>query len=175
MNDPIVDEVRRLREAHAARFNYDLDAIFQDIKEQEKKSGHKFLSGVARQAPPNQALPEWVVVIIGKPRDDLRLSFQHGPIVDDEGRRLLLEHEVDKLNGLKIEVFSDEHPPPHFRIKFGGETNCFRIADAQPMYGDALKQYFRNIKKWHKDNKQVLIDAWNKTRPSDCPVGKYEE
>jgi hypothetical protein len=40
MNDPIVDEVRRIRDAHAARFNYDLDAIFRDIKEREKESGH---------------------------------------------------------------------------------------------------------------------------------------
>lgn len=54
MNDPIVDEVRRIRDAHAAQFNYDLDAIFRDIKEQEKKSGHKFISGVARPAIPTQ-------------------------------------------------------------------------------------------------------------------------
>ena len=53
MNDPIVDEVRRVRDAHAARFNYDLDAIFQDIKEREKKSGLKFVQGVARQPVPN--------------------------------------------------------------------------------------------------------------------------
>jgi hypothetical protein len=44
MIDPIVDEVRRVRDAHAAMFNYDLDAIFQDIKDQEKKSGLKFVS-----------------------------------------------------------------------------------------------------------------------------------
>jgi len=56
MNDPIVDEVRRVRDAHAARFNYDLDAIFQDIKEREKKSGLKFVQGVARQPVPNQSL-----------------------------------------------------------------------------------------------------------------------
>ena len=56
MNDPIVDEVRRVRDAHAARFNYDLDAIFRDIKEREKSSGHKFISGVARPAAPNQSL-----------------------------------------------------------------------------------------------------------------------
>jgi hypothetical protein len=49
MNDPIVDEVRRVRDAHAARFNYDLDAIFQDIKEKEKKSGLQFVHGIARQ------------------------------------------------------------------------------------------------------------------------------
>jgi hypothetical protein len=57
MTDPIVDEVRRVRDAHAARFNYDLDAIFRDIKEQEKKSGRKFVSFTPAQAEPNQALP----------------------------------------------------------------------------------------------------------------------
>ena len=48
MNDPMVDEVRRIRDAHAARFNYDLDAVFQDIREREKKSGLKFVR-VVRQ------------------------------------------------------------------------------------------------------------------------------
>jgi hypothetical protein len=56
MTDPIVDEVRRVRDAHAAQFNYDLDAIFQDIKEQEKRSGLKFVAGVARQGTSNQSL-----------------------------------------------------------------------------------------------------------------------
>jgi hypothetical protein len=58
MNDPIVDEVRRVRDAHAARFNYDLDAIFADVKEQERKSGHKFVVGAARAMRPDRALPE---------------------------------------------------------------------------------------------------------------------
>ena len=44
MNDPIVDEVRRVREEHVARFNYDLWAIFRDIKEQQKRSGLTFVS-----------------------------------------------------------------------------------------------------------------------------------
>jgi len=67
MNDPIVEEVRRVRAAHAERFNYDLDAIFRDIKEQEKRSGRQFVSfardgSVLPPAPegtvePNMALP----------------------------------------------------------------------------------------------------------------------
>lgn len=56
MNDPIVDEVRRVRDAHAARFNYDLDAIFRDIKEQERNSGRKFVSFDPVKAEPNKAL-----------------------------------------------------------------------------------------------------------------------
>jgi len=42
--DPIVEEVRKVREAHAAKFNYDLQAIYRDLKEQERKSGRAFVS-----------------------------------------------------------------------------------------------------------------------------------
>ncbi len=57
MIDPIVEEVRRVRDAHAARFNYDLDAIFQDIKEEKKKSGRKFVSYPPRRVEmPNRYL-----------------------------------------------------------------------------------------------------------------------
>ena len=57
MNDPIVDEIRRVRDEHAARFNYDLDAIFRDIKEQEKKSGLRFVAGAARFRPNQSSQP----------------------------------------------------------------------------------------------------------------------
>ena len=56
MNDPIVDEVRRVRDAHASRFNYDLDAIFCDIKEKEKKSGGTFACFPPRKTAPSQTM-----------------------------------------------------------------------------------------------------------------------
>lgn len=40
-SDPIVEEVRRARDAYAARFDYDLWVIYRDLKEQEKRSGRK--------------------------------------------------------------------------------------------------------------------------------------
>ena len=43
-NDPIVEEVRKTREEHAARFDYDLEKIFQDLKEQERQSNRKVVS-----------------------------------------------------------------------------------------------------------------------------------
>lgn len=42
--DPIVDEIHKIREKHAQRFNFDLKAIYEDLKEQEKKSGYKTVS-----------------------------------------------------------------------------------------------------------------------------------
>ncbi|MEW5830142.1 MAG: hypothetical protein AB1846_14710 [Chloroflexota bacterium] len=43
-NDPIVDEVRRVRDAHARKFNYDLQAIAADLKKQQETSGRKFIT-----------------------------------------------------------------------------------------------------------------------------------
>ncbi len=46
MNDEIIDEVRATREAHAAKFNFDLDAIYEDIKRSEAEHiarGAKFV------------------------------------------------------------------------------------------------------------------------------------
>jgi len=50
--DPIVEEVRKVREAHAARFNDDLRAIYRDLKEQERKSGRVFVSYPPRRVQP---------------------------------------------------------------------------------------------------------------------------
>jgi len=57
MDDPIVDEIRRIRDAHAARFNYDLDAIFRDVQEKQKTSGRKYVSYPPVRIEPKPALP----------------------------------------------------------------------------------------------------------------------
>ena len=43
-NDPIVEEVRNARNEHAKKFNYDLNAIFADLKKQQKSSKRKFVT-----------------------------------------------------------------------------------------------------------------------------------
>lgn len=40
MKDPIVEEVRAVRHAHAAKFNFDLHAICEDLRKKERKCGH---------------------------------------------------------------------------------------------------------------------------------------
>jgi hypothetical protein len=52
--DEIVEEVRRVRDEYAAKFNYDLNAIYEDIKKQEKQTKRKVVS-----LPPKKVqLPE---------------------------------------------------------------------------------------------------------------------
>lgn len=94
---------------------------------------------------------------------------------DATGAVLLEDAQVARFNGLKVEVFSNEHPPPHFRVKYQSESNNFTICECEPLNGGSLRKYFGNIKKWWNDEgKELLIKAWNERRPSDCPVGRVE-
>ncbi len=53
--DEIVEEVRRARHEHAARFGNDLAAIFADLREKTRESGRKVVSLPPRPAAPRRA------------------------------------------------------------------------------------------------------------------------
>jgi hypothetical protein len=47
--DPIVEEVRRIRQQYAARFNYDLVAIFRDLKKRQDSGEFSVVSRKPRR------------------------------------------------------------------------------------------------------------------------------
>jgi hypothetical protein len=55
MIDPIVEEVRAIREACAAKFNFDLYAIFQDLRKLQENCGWKVVSFAPRLIEQNPA------------------------------------------------------------------------------------------------------------------------
>ena len=50
--DPIVEEVRRVRERHAAKYHYDLDAICRALREEERRGRRKVVT-----LPPKKPQP----------------------------------------------------------------------------------------------------------------------
>jgi len=59
IDDPIVTEVRNVRARHVAKFNYDLEAIYRDLKEMEKKGGRSYVS-----YPPRRCQPKASAVVV---------------------------------------------------------------------------------------------------------------
>lgn len=53
--DSIIEEIRAIREAYAKRFNYDLQAIYRDLKEKERKSGRKVVSLTPKRIAPAES------------------------------------------------------------------------------------------------------------------------
>ena len=107
-------------------------------------------------------MTEYVVSVPEELEDELFKSFASGRIIEftDKGEYVELKKvQVDRLNGLKIEVFSNEHPPPHFRVKFQGSTANYRISDCKRINGKGeVIRFENNIFKWWKSNKQNLIE-----------------
>jgi hypothetical protein len=50
-NDPIVEEIRKVRDEHSARFKHDLKAIYRDLKELEKTSGRQYVRLEPKRIP----------------------------------------------------------------------------------------------------------------------------
>jgi hypothetical protein len=42
--DEIVEEIHRIREEYAKSFNYDLDAIFEDLRKKQAQSGREVVN-----------------------------------------------------------------------------------------------------------------------------------
>ena len=55
MVDPIVEEIRRVRQIHAKQFNYDLAAIVADLKRKENQHPERLVSfPPKRKEPPSE-------------------------------------------------------------------------------------------------------------------------
>jgi hypothetical protein len=44
IEDPIVNEVRKARDNHAKKFNYDLTKIYKDIRKSQRKHNRKLVN-----------------------------------------------------------------------------------------------------------------------------------
>lgn len=124
-------------------------------------------------------MSEWAVAVSDKLVEELAASMLQGPVLeiaDGKGVRLLTEETLARIDGLKVEVFSNEHPPPHFRVKYQSSTANYRISDCSRLNGSGeVLKYEKNVILWWGDNKDEIIATWNRLRPSDCPVGEYRE
>lgn len=52
--DPLVEEIRIIRDEYAGKFDYDLDAIYRDLKEKEIKNGRKLFTFPAKRLEPEK-------------------------------------------------------------------------------------------------------------------------
>lgn len=83
------------------------------------------------------------------------------------------KHLITTLNNIKIEIYSNEHPPPHFHVKTNNYRASLSIEDCSILENSGFsKKVIKNIQDWFKHSKIDLIRVWNETRPSDCAVGK---
>ncbi len=105
----------------------------------------------------------------------LEILLSGGFSVWKDGSLYSIKQLVERVNGLRIEVFSREHPPPHFHISGGGISATFSITDCKHLEGKIGGREKALVKWWYDRSRPTLVRAWNKTRPTDCPVGPIDK
>jgi hypothetical protein len=58
IDNPIMHEVRRIRDEYAAPFDYDLRRIYEDLRRQQEESGVKTVMRPPRPAQPIKSKPD---------------------------------------------------------------------------------------------------------------------
>ena len=105
---------------------------------------------------------------------EIALALEHllsgGYGVRDD-RLTVIRAALARIHGLKISVYAKEHPPPHFHVTGGGLDVSFSILDGSLLTGKIDGRRMELITYWYKRSRGVLVDFWNKTRPTDSPVG----
>ena len=104
-------------------------------------------------------------------------SILHGPcmVVEDHGELVLAEirARVAQIDGLRIEIYPNDHSPPHFHVTSPNVDACLAIEDCRKLRGTLSDADFRKIRYWHKHSKRILLERWASTRPTDCAVTKH--
>lgn len=93
----------------------------------------------------------------------------------DDGSLYFIKQLVAKVNNLRIEVFPDEHPPPHFHVVYPGVNASFALSNCSLLKGHIGNRERGLVKWWYDRSRALVIKAWNESRPTDCQVGPFLE
>ena len=76
---------------------------------------------------------------------------------------------VCTFSGAKIQLFWDEHPPPHFHV-MQGEYDCsLRIDTLAILEGDLPSRLLSVVRSWAGAHRVELIEGWNRCRELQPP------
>jgi hypothetical protein len=103
----------------------------------------------------------------------LAILLSEGLAVWEDGSLYSIKQLVAQVEGLQIHVYSREHAPPHFHVIAADIDATLSLHDGSYLKGTIDGRRSRLVGWWYKRCRSTVIDAWNATRPADCPVGPY--
>jgi hypothetical protein len=66
------------------------------------------------------------------------------------------------MDSVKIDLYSREHPPPHFHAIYADYEALIKIQDFDIYAGRIPKTKFDKVINWAKENQEMLMDNFNR-------------
>lgn len=84
-----------------------------------------------------------------------------------------IRERVGEYKGIKFEVYTKDHNPPHVHAKYDKYEISISLIDFKVLVGNIPEKNKNIAIKWVKKNKDILVSKWNnKTITSTLPLTK---
>ena len=81
--------------------------------------------------------------------------------------------ELSRFFGIIIAMYYNDHAPPHFHAKYGGEQASIRIDNGQILDGELGPRALRLIDEWRVLHQAELLDDWHRAQARQ-PLNRIE-
>jgi len=81
--------------------------------------------------------------------------------------------EVSRFFGIIIAMYYNDHSPPHFHAKYGGEQASLRIDNGAILEGSLGARTVRLVEEWRALHEAELLEDWTRAQARQ-PLNKIE-
>lgn len=76
---------------------------------------------------------------------------------------------ISAFFGILIQMYFDEHNPPHIHVRYQGENAIFSIASGDMTAGDLSARNTRLVQAWIELHREDLMTNWELCRNDERP------
>ncbi len=78
--------------------------------------------------------------------------------------------EISRFYGIVIAMFYNEHNPPHFHARYGGEKVAIDIRTLQVLEGRIAPRALGLVIEWASQHQEELLVNWELARKDEQPM-----
>jgi hypothetical protein len=72
--------------------------------------------------------------------------------------------ELGRFFGIIIAMYYDDHPPPHFHVRYGGQRAIIAISTLSLLRGKLSPRVFGMVMEWGVLHQTELLENWDLAR-----------
>lgn len=72
--------------------------------------------------------------------------------------------ELSRFFGIIITMYYNDHPPPHFHVRYGQQKAIVAIETLSILEGKLSSRVFGLVKEWASQHQEELLQNWQSAR-----------
>ena len=72
--------------------------------------------------------------------------------------------EISRFFGIVVAMYYDDHPPPHFHVRYGEHRAILEIETAAALVGDLPHRVLGMVVEWAASHRAALEENWDRAR-----------